>query len=279
MTDHTDGEEAVAEHVETDCVELTREEDTGIARLTLTDPDRRNALSIELANGIISALDHLEGTDTRCIVVEGEGPAFSAGGDIEAMLERAGSETTLDDSVRHIIRNTARCVERLYQSEFPTVAKVEGPAFGAGANLAIACDVLLFHEDAQIGFGFRNVGLAVDSGTSYLLPRLVGPNVAKELVFTGEMVDADRAAELGIANHVYDDESFEADAEEMVETIASGPSVALRTSKRLIRADSASLRQAIENEAGAQAAVFESDDHGEGVQAFIEKRDPEFDGE
>lgn len=268
----------MTDHTGTDLVTLDREDDTGIARLILDDPDKRNALSIELANGIIAAIDHLEGTDTRCLVVEGEGPAFSAGGDIEAMIERVAEETSLDDSVRHIIRNTGRCVQRVYETQFPTVAKIDGAAFGAGANLAIACDIQVMQEDAEIGFGFRNVGLAVDSGTSYLLPRLVGANVAKELVFTGEMIDADRASELGIVNHSYDAEEFDEQAEELIAEIASGPSVALRTSKRLLRADEPSLRQAIEQEAGAQAAVFESDDHGEGVSAFMERREPEFGG-
>lgn len=270
-TDHTD-------HTGTDLVHLERDDD-GIARLTLDDPDKRNALSVEVANGIIAAVDHLEGTDTRCLVVEGAGEAFSAGGDVEAMIERVAEEQSLDDSVRHVIRNTGRCVQRVYESEFPTVAKVDGAAFGAGANLAIACDLQVFHEDAEIGFGFRRVGLAVDSGTSFLLPRLVGTNVAKELVYTGELLDAERAVELGIGNHVYDADAFETEAEALIEEIASGPSVALRTSKRLLDAADASLRQAIAREAGAQAAVFESEDHAEGVSAFMERRDPEFEGE
>jgi len=269
----------MADDTGTDCVRLTRESDTGIARITLTDPERRNTLSAETADGVIAALDHLAGTDTRCVVVSGEGPTFSAGGDIEAMVERAETDQSLDDTVRHVIQNTARCVRRLYECPFPTVATVTGPAFGAGANLAIACDVLLFHEAAEIGFGFRNVGLSVDSGTSYLLPRLVGDNVAAELVYTGEMVDAERARTLGIANHVFDDETFGEETEALIEQIASGPSVALRTSKRLLQADHASLREAIHSEAGAQAAVFETRDHAEGVSAFVEKRDPAFGGE
>jgi Enoyl-CoA hydratase/carnithine racemase len=153
---------------DTDCVRLTREPDTGIARLTLTDPDRRNTLSAELADGVIAALDGLAGTDTRCVVVDGEGSTFSAGGDVEAMVDRAATDEPLDDTVRQVIENTGRCVQRLYECPFPTVATVTGTAFGAGANLAIACDVLLFHEAAEIGFGFRNGRLV--GGLRHLTP-------------------------------------------------------------------------------------------------------------
>lgn len=258
-------------------VQLERDDD-GVARIVLNDPDRRNALSVAMTDGIEAALDEIEGGDTRCVVVEGEGPAFCAGGDIDSMLERQRSDEPVDNAVRHVIQEIGRCVKRVYECEFPTVAKVDGAAFGAGANLAIACDVTALHEDAQIGFGFREVGLAVDSGTSYLLPRLVGENVAKELVYTGELLSADRAEELGVVNHAVGDDEFEARFSMLVDRIASGPTVALRTSKRLLRSEFATLGEAIEHEAGAQAAVLESGDHAEGVAAFSEKRQPEFEG-
>ncbi|XVH31388.1 enoyl-CoA hydratase/isomerase family protein [Haloferacaceae archaeon DSL9] len=255
------------------------ERDDGIARIVLDQPERRNALSVAMANGIIDAVAELEGTDTRCVVLEGRGPAFCAGGDIGLMRERHEAAQPLDDSVRHIIRNTGRAIQRVAECEFPTVAKIHGPAFGAGANLAIACDVQLASDEAKLGFGFRQVGLAVDSGTSYLLPKLVGDNVARELVFTGELLDAERARSLGLLNRVYPASSFDDDAEELIRRIAAGPTVALRTSKRLLRRNAGtSLAAAIEQEAGAQAAVFASRDHSEGVQAFLEKRDPNFTG-
>ncbi|QLG27465.1 enoyl-CoA hydratase/isomerase family protein [Halorarum halophilum] len=262
----------------TDAVRLERDADAGVARIVIATPERRNALSVEVTHGIVAALEELEGGDTRCVVLEGEGPAFSAGGDVSAMLERHENDEPLDDAVRHIIQDTGRCIRRVYDCEFPTVAKLDGPAFGAGANLAVACDVQLMSEGARIGFGFRDVGLAVDSGTSFLLPKLVGTNVAKELVFTGELLDADRALDLGVVNHVFPADEFEERAAEFVEEIASGPSVALRTSKRLLNSEFASLEEAIEHEAGAQSAAFASADHAEGIEAFREKRDPEFEG-
>jgi enoyl-CoA hydratase/carnithine racemase len=256
------------------------EEQTGIVTLTLNRSDVRNALTADVATGLVDALDDLEGGDARCVVVRGAEGAFSAGGDVNAMMQLQADEWTLDDAVRHVTQNTGRCVQRLAECEFPTVALLDGPAFGAGACLAIACDLQLMSSEARIAFGFRRVGLAVDSGASYLLPRLVGDNVAKELVFTGDTVEPERAAELGLVNHVYDAETFEEEARELVERVASGPTAALRTSKRLLdQGPETSLPAAVANEAAAQAAVFETDDHTEGVYSFVEKRDPEFTGE
>jgi len=186
---------------------------------------------------------------------------------------------TTAEKVRIVIELTGRAVARVAECPLPTVAKVDGAAFGAGANLAIACDVQVASESSTVSFGFRNVGLAVDSGTSHLLPRLVGENVAKELVFTGERLPATEAAEMGVLNRVYPDDEFDERTDELVARIASGPTVALRASKRLLnRGSERSLREAIECEADAQAAVFESADHREGAEAFVERRDPEFEG-
>lgn len=253
--------------------------DEGVATLTLNRPDMRNALTRDVSRGIVDHLESLEGGDARCLVVEGAGGHFCAGGDVNAMMERMAGEASLPEAVRLINQTTSRAIKRLHECPIPTVSKVEGAAFGAGGNLAIATDVQLLHEEAEVSFGFRQVGLAVDSGTSYLLPRIVGENVAKELVFTGERVGADRALDLGLANHVYADGEFEDEVSSFVESIASGPTVALRNSKRLIRQGlESTLEQAINNEASAQAAVFETADHEEGVEAFMERRAPEFEG-
>lgn len=256
------------------------ERDGGVARITLNTPEKRNALSETVTSGLIDALGDVESSDARCVVVEGAGPAFSAGGDIDAMVERHERDTPTPEAVERVIQLIGRSIQRLVECPLPTVAKVDGPAFGAGANLAIACDIQLLSDTAKMGFGFRQVGLAVDSGASYLLPRLVGDNVAKELVYTGELLDAERALDLGLANHVYDAESFEAASESFLEQIASGPTVALRTSKRLLRhGRTASLSETIQHEAVAQGTVFDSADHAEGITAFREGRSPEFEGE
>jgi 2-(1,2-epoxy-1,2-dihydrophenyl)acetyl-CoA isomerase len=261
-----------------EAVHLKTEAD-GVATITLDQPDRRNALSREIAGGIVEALDEIEASDARCVVVEGSGGSFSAGGDIEAMVEGIQGEMPLDERVRILERSTNETIARLVEFPLPTIAAVDGPAVGAGANLALACDVQLATEDAAFGFVFRQVGLSVDAGTSYLLPRVVGENVAKELVLTGDVVGAERAAELGLVNHVYPTEEFEDELDAFVEKIVSGPPVAMRQMKRLVGEGlEKSIERALVDEATAQGLVFATDDHAEGVEAFFEGRDPEFTG-
>ena len=250
----------------------------GIATLTLNRPDDRNALSAEMSGAIVDAVRELEDRDdVRCLIVAGREGTFCAGGDVNAMVQLMSGQAELHEAVDRIQRETSRAVRAVAEFPLPTVAKVNGVAYGAGANLAIAADVTLASTEAKISFGFRQVGLAIDTGTSYLLPREVGVSKAKELVFTGELLDAEEASDLGLFNHVF--EEFETEADAFVEQIATGPTVALRTSKKLIgQGITQSLRDAQDNEAAAQAAVFETHDHEEGATAFMENRDPEFEG-
>ena len=250
-----------------------------VATLTLNRPDMRNAITHEVSNAMLEKLDEVEDADARALVVTGSGGSFSAGGDINAMMARMSGQATLAESVRRIHQDTSRAIERVAKFHLPTIAKIDGVAFGAGANLALACDIQLASAEARMSFGFRQVGLAVDTGTSYFLPRIVGLNKAKELVFTGELLDAEAAHELGLFNHVYT-EDFESEVEAFVGQIAQGPTVALETSKRALdQGLEASLDQAMTREAAHQAAVFETHDHEEGAEAFMGKRDPDFRGE
>ncbi|MFW5918196.1 MAG: enoyl-CoA hydratase/isomerase family protein, partial [Haloferacaceae archaeon] len=164
----------------------------GVATITLNRPDNRNALSEELSTAIVEAVDEAEARDdVRCLVVTGTEGTFCAGGDVNSMLELLNDQAELHEAVEGIQHDTSRAIRRVAEFHLPTVAKVGGVAYGAGANLAIATDVTLASAEARISFGFRRVGLAVDTGTSYLLPRQVGVSTAKELVFTGELLDAD----------------------------------------------------------------------------------------
>lgn len=255
--------------------------DGDVVTLTLNRPDHLNAFSEDLQVALREKLDELREPedDIRCLVIEGAGDAFSAGGDIEAMKDRFEQNIPADSAVQFLEETTNRLMAELVRFPTPTVAKVNGPAVGAGANLAIACDVQLARDDATIGFVFRKVGLAIDAGTSYLLPRIVGLNVAKELVYSGEFVEAERALDLGLYNHVYDSDEYEEKANELIERIASGPTVALRHSKRLLETGlQKSIEEALQDETANQGMIFETDDHREGVNAFLEDRDPEYEG-
>jgi enoyl-CoA hydratase/carnithine racemase len=249
-----------------------------VATITLDEPATNNALTVPISQGIRGALAEVSDTDARCVVIESTGDAFSAGGDVNAMLEGLHGDVAAEEKVETVVE-TGEAVRAVYEFELPVVAKVDGMAYGAGANLAIACDVQFASEDAAVSFGFRQVGLAVDAGTSYLLPRVVGENTAKELVYTGEILGAREAADLGLFTSVTDADDFESAAAEYVDQIATGPTVALKASKRLLRqGGDAGFEAAVVNEANAQTAVFETHDHEEGATAFMEQRDPEYEG-
>ncbi|MDS0284111.1 enoyl-CoA hydratase/isomerase family protein [Haloarcula onubensis] len=259
-----------------DAVLLSVEDE--IATVTLNRPDQRNALAAPTARRLRERFEAIADSDARCVVVRGAGSAFCAGGDIGAMVD--GVERDLAPAERQsFVSAIQAAIETVHDCRLPVVAAIDGPAFGAGAGLAMACDVQLASPDAKIGFGFRRVGLAVDSGVSYFLPRVVGPNKAKELVFTGELLDADAARELGIFTRLFETDSFDEGVENLVATIAAGPTVALGQAKRLIdRGAASTFEAALDREEAAQGLAAATSDHAEGTAAFMEQRDPEFEG-
>jgi enoyl-CoA hydratase/carnithine racemase len=249
------------------------------ATITLSNPDVRNSLSVEMAEELIAAVEKAEDSDARCLVVQGSGGFFCAGGDIKAMVEGVSSDMDIDKRVDEFGVPINRSVQAVYECSLPTIAKVDGPAFGAGGALAIACDIVLASERAKISFGFRQVGLSVDSGTSFLLPRQVGENVAKELVYTGELIDSDRGTELGLFNRVFPDSEFEQRCQELIDHVATGPTVALEESKRLLETGTdRTFGEAVEAEVESLRTTLGTADHAEGARSFVEQRDPEFEG-
>lgn len=253
-----------------------------VATITLNRPDKLNALSEGIKDGLEAAMDRIEGNEeVRCVVLEGEGRAFSAGGDVSSQQDRLEGEQppTPFERANQLERDCERIAVRLYNLHVPTVAKIDGYCVGAGMGLAFACDLHLASERSQFGLAFRNVGLALDFGVSFFIPRQIGLNKAKELAITGEMISADRAEELGLLNHVYPDDEFEDRVDDFVRQIADGPTVAVGYSARhMDRAVGMSLREAIEMEANAQTAVFQTEDHAEGVASFHEDREANFQG-
>jgi len=251
-----------------------------VATVTLDDPERYNPLTRETYAALLDLLDDLEEDDAvRCVVVEGAGPAFSSGGDVEGMEESLAERPPPAEEIDGIREHEQAAIERVYDYPLPTVAKVDGPATADAAALALACDLTLASSRARIGFTHVRFGLSLDAGASYLLARIAGEKAALELALTGDVVDAERARELGLITRVFPEREFEERADELVERLAAGPPLAMTHIKRLVkRGDDQSLAEALDAEAAVQAAMFDTEDYEEGVRAFLEDRDPVFEG-
>ena len=260
----------------------------GAFTITMDEPERGNPLSRETYRTMSEALADAESTDARCVVLEGAGDAFSTGADIEALGGDEAEDAddgeddggpTLEERVRTIQDHEHRLVEALITHPLPTVAKIDGPAIGDGACVGLACDVPLASERARIGFSHVRFALSMDCAGSYVLPRLLGRGMAMELALTGRIVDGERAAELGLVNHVYPTEEFEARADGIVEELATGPPVAQRQIKRLIRRGyDRGLEDVLHDEATSQVVAADTEDYARAAAALREGEEPEFVG-
>ena len=258
--------------------QVTLDVTDGVATITLDRPEKLNALSPGIVNGVDRALGEIEEIeDARCVVVEGNGDAFCAGGDIGGMADREDGGG--HERAQGIIDSAEAVALQLHEFDLPTIARVDGYCFGAGMGVALANDIVLASEDATFSLAFRNVGLTLDYGTSYFVTQAVGPYTAKELALTGEQFSGERAEDLGLVNHAWAPGEFDEKADQFVADVASGPTVALQYSLRNIdRAARRTVKEAIEAESEAQVFAGETHDHEEGVAAFGEDREPEFEG-
>ena len=247
--------------------------DGAVATVTISNPGRKNAmdapLSAEMAEHVRD-VGHDDGV--RCVVVTGEGDAFCAGLDLAGDMGGGSPAEELEVGFNAIARG-------LIRMEKPTVAKVPGPAVGAGASIAAACDFVYAAEDAFFEWGFTNIGLAPDTGATYTLPRLVGTRRALELLITGERVDAAEAVDMGVATGAVPGEALDGHVARRAETLAGRPTRAVAAAKRLVyRSDQRAVEETLREEALAQEAMIESEDFMEGVAAFMADREPEFEG-
>jgi 2-(1,2-epoxy-1,2-dihydrophenyl)acetyl-CoA isomerase len=258
---------------------LIHELKDGIATLTLNRPERLNALGDTLRDDLHDALQRSSADpEVRAIVITGAGRGFCSGGDVKAMHEarEARRERGLLDRIAPSRDLTLQLMRNAPQ---PIIAAVNGPAAGAGMNLALGCDIRIASTAARFGQSFVRRGLHPDWGGTYFLPRLVGPAKACELIFTGDLLDAQEAHRLGIVNLVVSPEELMPAAYALARKIASGPPVAIRLAKRAIyRNLEADLRTSLEFETFAQNICSETEDAREGARAFVEKREPKFQG-
>ena len=250
----------------------------GIATITLNRPDKLNAFIGHMRRDLAEALEHA-GSDrsVRVVIITGAGRAFCAGGDVRFMaelMERGDSE-----EFARILGAGRRVILAIRHMAKPVIAAVNGPASGAGANLAFACDLRIAASTASFSQSFLKVGLHPDWGGTFFLPRLVTPNKACELFFLGESIDAEEALRLNIVNQVVAPEELEAATLQLAERLRVAPPLALAAAKQAIYiSEAAGLDEMLRYETEAQLRCFESDDGQEGVRAFLEKREPRFTG-
>lgn len=252
--------------------------DGHIGWIRINRPERLNAFAGDMRQRIDTGLEELsEDAGIRCVVITGVGRAFSTGGDVSVMAKLA--DTDDEEHFAELVRLGARIVRRIDEMSTPVIAAVNGPAAGAGACLALACDLRVASSAASIGFTFSRVGLHPDWGGSYFLPRLVGPALAAELIYTGGMIGAERAEQLGLFNIVVAPDALENAARTLAGQIASGPQEVIKAAKKILRGSlTMPLTSVLEMETEAQLEAFRSPDFKEGLHAFMEKRTPRFNG-
>ena len=254
--------------------------DGGIVRVTLNDPENRNALShpnqfqefidlVDMANSDYSV---------RCIILTGAGKSFCAGGNIKDMSEGggifAGAPYDLKDSYRNGIQ---RIPNALHKLDVPVVAAINGHAIGAGLDLTCMCDVRIAANTAKFAESFVKLGIVPGDGGAWLLPRVIGMPKANIMALTGEMIDAQQALEWDLVTQLTEPEDLQSSALAMAQRIAANPSHGLRLTKRLLReGQHTRLDTLLEMSAAFQAIAHHTEDHKEAVSAFVEKRAPSF---
>lgn len=245
----------------------------GVVTVTLNRPAKKNAIDARMWDELIEVLTEVGESDTdRVLVLTGAGDAFSSGADL-------GGEQHIERHQLRRMHHINRAGLALHAIPKPVIAKVNGVAAGAGLNLALGCDLIVASDRARFSEIFARRGLSVDLGGSWLLPRLVGMHKAKELVLLADILDAKEAERIGIVNRVVPHDELDAFVDDWARRLAAGPPLALAMSKRMLtNAFSTTLSEALDAEGMAQSVNIASKDTREAISAFLQKRDPVFQG-
>ncbi|PZG42641.1 enoyl-CoA hydratase [Spongiactinospora gelatinilytica] len=251
--------------------------ESGVATVTLDRPDALNALVASMKADLLAALTRAAEDDAvRAVLVTGAGKAFSAGQDLREHADNLVAGKGLAGTVRRHYNPIVRTITEMAK---PVIAAVNGVAAGAGASLALACDLRIASENAKFAMAFAAIGLAPDSGASWTLPRLVGPAVAAELLMLGDPVSAERARELGLVSRVVPADELAKSARELAVRLAEGPTRAYAATKRALAFGAAhTLSQSLDLEADLQDACAATIDHQAATAAFVAKERPVFHG-
>jgi len=251
-----------------------------VATLTLNRPDRLNALSPELLTRSIETLTQWEADPkVAVVVVTGAGRAFCAGGDIGGMAQETAAQRSLEERIDWL-RRVQNLSILLHQMPKVTIDSVNGFAMGAGLGICLACDLRIASDQAKFGTAYAKVGYGGDFGVTWLLTRYAGAPKAKELLFTADAFDATEALRLGLLNRVVPADSLAAETRALAVRLAAGPLVSYRYMKANVNmAATVDFRTMIDREAETHLRCGQTEDHQEGVQAFLEKRAPNFRGQ
>lgn len=249
--------------------------ENGVGYITLNRPDKYNSFNREMALALQAALDDCGADDAvRCICITGAGKGFCSGQDLAE-----ATNPSPEDFERLVREHYNATITRLRQIEKPIIAAVNGVAAGAGANIALACDIVLATNSASFIQAFSKIGLIPDSGGTWFLPRLIGMQRAAALMFTGDKVTAQDAVAMGMIYKAFSDEDFVIEVRKMAESMAQMPTLGIGLTKRLLNHSfSNSIEQQLAMEKEVQVQAGSSYDFKEGVQAFLEKRKPQFKG-
>jgi 2-(1,2-epoxy-1,2-dihydrophenyl)acetyl-CoA isomerase len=262
---------------------LLYEVDQGIATITLNRPAVLNAVSSQMLEELHAVLNAIQGDPAvRAVVLTGAGRGFCSGADLKArqQVQPGDAPAGASDAGGQRLRRTFNpLILAIRTIEKPFIAAVNGVAAGAGCNLALACDIVLASDTARFGNVFARIGLIPDCGGHFFLPRLIGFHKAAELMFTGDIIEAQEAERLGLVNRVIPHVELAKQARELAERLARGPTRAIGLCKRTLNLGiNADLASVLDAEAEGQAVARQTADHWEGIQAFLEKRSPRFIG-
>ncbi|HEU4793980.1 MAG TPA: enoyl-CoA hydratase-related protein [Pyrinomonadaceae bacterium] len=250
-----------------------------ICLLTLNRPDRLNALTVQVAKEFNAAVSEALAQGARVIVLTGAGRAFCAGGDLREMQEIASREGRVEAFFDEPLRILNESILLIRQTPVPFIAAVNGVASGGGCNLALACDLVIATESAKFNQAFIKIGLVPDCGGTFMLPRLIGLKRATELMFTGDLITATQAAEMGMINSVAADGELMRQVMAMAEKLAQAPTAAIGQIKKLLEASAVNdYGSQLDHERRAQIESGKTKDFTEGVSSFLEKRPPRFVG-
>jgi len=257
---------------------LLEEHSGAVLTLRMNRPEKLNALNVELGRALVHSILHA-GQDpaVRAIVITGAGRAFSAGGDIGLLRDLRMRNAAKELEVL-LVAGKDICLAIAAMPK-PVIAAVNGPAAGGGMNLAVAADMRIASDQARFAESFAQIGLYPDFGGTYFLPRIVGRALASELFYTAEILSAEDALRLGIVNQVYPAAQFEAETQKLAERMASVAPLPFRDAKHaLLGSDRKALEAALDEEIRLQLHCFQSEDCLEGLNAFLEKRKPNYHG-